>query len=88
MQVPLNVAHHCCWLLAIARWVSDVVLTRVPDVAQADNNAHRRTAAGKPRLIRIMIGSFGVNGIGYSDLWINAGDRSILHDLPSFPIGA
>lgn len=63
------------------------MLTRVPDVAQADNSVHRTTAASNPLWIRFMIGTFLINGIGYSDLWINAGDRSIFHDLTSFPIG-
>ena len=54
VQLQPNCPHHACWLLAIWRYASDVVLTRVPDVAQADNSAQRTTVASNPLFAFIM----------------------------------
>src|SRR6266496_3244814 len=55
VQLQPNCPHHACWLLAIWRYASDVVLTRIPDVAQADNSAQRITVASNPLFAFMMV---------------------------------
>jgi hypothetical protein len=55
VQPQPNCEHQPCWVLAMDLYVSDAPLTRVPVVAQADNSAHKTTAANVPLRILFMM---------------------------------
>jgi hypothetical protein len=57
VHVSPNVPHHHCWLFAILRYPSDVVLTRVPVVAQATSVTLRIIAASSLHFV-FMINPF------------------------------
>ena len=65
VQPQPNCEHQPCWDLAMDLYVSDELVARVPVVAQADNRAHRTTAANVPLQIFFMIdhlSSIGASG--------------------------
>ena len=46
---PPTLEHHACWLRAIALYVSEEDVTRVPVVAQADSSAQSAIMTNVPR---------------------------------------
>ena len=83
VQLQPNCPHHACWLLAIWRYASDVVLTRVAGVAQADNSAQRITVASNP-LFAFMMGTFLIkNELENAGFRFKADDHSNIYHLPS-----
>jgi hypothetical protein len=54
VQPHPNCEHHHCWLLDIALKLSELELTRVTVVAQADSSVHRTTASNVPFGIRFI----------------------------------
>src|SRR5690242_18415579 len=57
-QPQPNCEHHPCWPFAIDLYVSDVVVTRVPSDAHADNSAVASTASSIAFFVPFIVGSF------------------------------